>query len=113
MAAGDRVHKLLDQLVDEMVDKGIHYEDAQREFEKRFITQVVDKCDGNLSKAADTLGVHRNTLARKIKDLKIKSRALTTPRPDRWNSIEDCRSSWPARHIGRRVDDPMFGPQYD
>ena len=27
------VHKLLEQLVDEMVDKGIHYEDAQREFE--------------------------------------------------------------------------------
>ena len=24
------------------------------------------------AKAADTLGVHRNTLARKIKDLKIK-----------------------------------------
>ena len=33
-----------------------------------------DKSDGNLGKAADTLGVHRNTLTRKIKDLKIKAR---------------------------------------
>ncbi len=33
----------------------------------------MDKTDGNLCKAADTLGVHRNTLSRKIKELKIKT----------------------------------------
>lgn len=65
---------LLDKLVTEMVERGIHYEDAQREFDKRFIAQVVDNCDGNLCKAANTLGVHRNTLARKMKDLKIRAR---------------------------------------
>ncbi|HYB94411.1 MAG TPA: helix-turn-helix domain-containing protein [Vicinamibacterales bacterium] len=69
------MHRLLDQLVSQMVEKGIHYEDAIREFDRRFITEVVDKSDGNLSKAADTLGVHRNTLARKIKELKIKARS--------------------------------------
>ena len=67
-----RVHKLLEQLISEMVDKGIHYDDALREFDRRFIVKVVDKAGGNLSKAADALGVHRNTLARKIKELKIK-----------------------------------------
>lgn len=65
---------MLDQLVAEMVDKGIRYEDAQREFEKRFIARVVQKSDGNLCRAADALGVHRNTLTRKIKDLKIRTR---------------------------------------
>ena len=64
---------LLDKLVIEMVDKGVHYQDAQREFDKRFITCVIEKNDGNLCKAADVLGVHRNTLARKVKDLKIKA----------------------------------------
>ena len=68
------MRELLEQLVGEMVDKGIRYEDAQREFDKRFITRVVQKCDGNLCKAADTLGVHRNTLTRKLKSLKIKAR---------------------------------------
>jgi len=68
------VHRLLEQLVTQMVERGIQYEDALREFDRRFIVEVVDKSDGNLSKAADILGVHRNTLARKIKDLKIKSR---------------------------------------
>lgn len=67
------MNKLLDQLVSEMVAKGVHYEDARREFDKRFLTSVITKSDGNLCKAADTLGVHRNTLARKIKELKIKA----------------------------------------
>ena len=62
----------LEQLVGEMVDKGIRYHDAQREFEKHFILRVVNNCDGNLGKAAHTLGVHRNTLTRKIQELKIK-----------------------------------------
>jgi len=69
------VHKLLEQLVAQMVEKGVHYEDALREFDRRFITTVVEKSDGNLCKAADTLGVHRNTLSRKIKDLRIKPRS--------------------------------------
>lgn len=71
------MHKLLDQLVTQMVEKGIHYEDATREFDKQFITRMVEHCDGNLCKAADTLGVHRNTLARKVKELKIKTRAAS------------------------------------
>jgi len=69
------LHKLLDSLVVEMVSKGVHFEDAQKEFEKRFVSQVITKCGGNLSKAADALGVHRNTLARKMSSLKIKSRS--------------------------------------
>lgn len=70
------MNKLLDQLVVEMVTRGVHYTDAQREFDKRFITCVIEKSDGNLCKAADTLGVHRNTLTRKAKQLKIRVRSL-------------------------------------
>ena len=69
------LNKLLDQLVAEMVSRGVHYEDALREFDKRFLTSVVDKSDGNLCKAADTLGIHRNTLTRKMGAYKIKKRA--------------------------------------
>ena len=64
---------LLERLVGEMVDKGIRYDDAQREFEKRFIARVLQVHDGNLGHAAKTLGVHRNTLTRKLQDLKIKA----------------------------------------
>jgi Fis family transcriptional regulator, factor for inversion stimulation protein len=62
----------LEQLVEEMVAKGIRYEDALREFDKRFIAQVLTKADGNLCKAADLLGIHRNTLSRKITEYRLK-----------------------------------------
>ena len=55
----------LERLVDDMVTRGVRYEDAQREFEKRFIAHVLARADGNLCKAADLLGMHRNTLAAK------------------------------------------------
>ena len=62
----------LERLVDEMVTKGIRYEDAPREFEKRFISHVLVKADGNLCKAADLLGIHRNTLSRKLTEYRLK-----------------------------------------
>jgi len=65
----------LEHLVHEMVAKGIRYDEAQREFEKKFIMQVLLKADGNLAKAADLLGFHRNTLARKMAEYKLKRSA--------------------------------------
>jgi Fis family transcriptional regulator, factor for inversion stimulation protein len=50
----------------------VRYEDAQREFEKKFITRVLMKADGNLCEAADMLGMHRNTLSRKIAEYHLR-----------------------------------------
>jgi Fis family transcriptional regulator, factor for inversion stimulation protein len=65
----------LDHLVDEMVTKGVRYDDAHREFEKRFIAHVLSKADGNLCKAADLLGMHRNTLSRKLTEYRLRRSA--------------------------------------
>ena len=65
----------LERLVDEMVEKGVQFDDAVKEFEKRFISRVLGACDGSLTKAAGTLGIHRNTLTRKMGTYKIKKRA--------------------------------------
>ena len=56
-----------------MVDKGIRFADASREFERRFIARVLAQADGNLSKAAEALGIHRNTLSRKMAGHRLKS----------------------------------------
>ena len=64
----------LEKLIEEMVDRGVQFEDAVAEFEKRFITRVLSNADGSLSKAADALGIHRNTLSRKLGDYKIRRR---------------------------------------
>ena len=65
----------LDRLVDELVTKGVQLEDAQREFEKRFIAHVLAKSGGSLCKAVDLLGMHRNTLSRKITEYRLRRSA--------------------------------------
>ncbi|MGH9488429.1 MAG: helix-turn-helix domain-containing protein [Terriglobales bacterium] len=57
----------LDALVFEMVEKGIRLDEAMVEIEGRFIRRVMERQKGNRSLAAQTLGMHRNTLARKQK----------------------------------------------
>jgi len=64
----------LERLVEEMVDKGVMFDDAVREFEKRFIVRVLGKVEGNLTRTACALGMHRNTLTRKMGEYKIKKR---------------------------------------
>ena len=68
------ISERLDKLVEEMVDKGVQFEDAVHEFEKRFIARVLGTCDGSLTRTADALGMHRNTLTRKMGEYKIKKR---------------------------------------
>jgi len=65
----------LEKLIEEMVDKGVYFEDAVREFEKRFITRVLGRNAGSMTKTADALGIHRNTLTRKMDGYKIKRRS--------------------------------------
>jgi DNA-binding NtrC family response regulator len=66
------VRDQMDKLVTEMLDKGVLYEDARREFEKMFIARALQRTRGNLGDAADLLGVHRNTIARKVSEYRIK-----------------------------------------
>jgi len=60
------VREKLDQLVTEMIEKRIFLEEAAGEFEKKFIQSALKKTGGNQTKAAEVLGLHRNTLSRKI-----------------------------------------------
>lgn len=64
-------HKL-DALIEEMVEKGIRLPEARREFEKRFVTQVLQNHKGNVSRAAQQLRMHRNTLGKKITEYKLQ-----------------------------------------
>ena len=61
----------LESLVAEMVERRIYLDEALDEFEKKFIQSALTKTDGNQTKAARILGVHRNTLNRKIVQHKL------------------------------------------
>ena len=64
----------LDQLIAEMMEKRIYLEEALGEFEKKFIQSALTKTEGNQTKAAKVLGLHRNTLSRKILQHKLNGR---------------------------------------
>jgi DNA-binding NtrC family response regulator len=66
------VRDQLERLVLEMLDKGVLYEDARREFEKVFIARALQRSKGNVGVAADLLGIHRNTVTRKVAEYRLK-----------------------------------------
>jgi DNA-binding NtrC family response regulator len=58
----------LEALVEKMISGGIYFEEAVKEFEKQFIYQTVARHSNNLSKAAVVLGIHRNTLTKRLQE---------------------------------------------
>jgi DNA-binding NtrC family response regulator len=52
-----------------MHSSGIRYEDAVREFKKQYLREVLVAHRGNQSKAAEEVGMHRNTLSRTMAEL--------------------------------------------
>jgi Fis family transcriptional regulator len=65
------VKEQLESLIDMMVQRGILLEEALTEFEMKFIKNVLEGAKGNQSRAAKILGIHRNTLSRKVFDYKL------------------------------------------
>ena len=64
----------LDALINQMIENKLLFEEAMGEFERRFMTKVLERNNGNLSKAAKALGIHRNTLSRKIATMGLDHR---------------------------------------
>ena len=64
----------LEALVGEMLARGIRLDEALEEFEKRFLQTALARTAGNQCKAAELVHVHRNTLARKIAEHRLKGR---------------------------------------
>ncbi len=69
-----KIKQVLEKLIDEMVAKGIYWSEAVSQFEKLFILRVLKETNGNLSRAAETMGVHRNTLSKKIREHGIETK---------------------------------------
>jgi Fis family transcriptional regulator, factor for inversion stimulation protein len=61
----------LENLVLQMYREGTRFEEAVREFQRVFILTVLRDKKGNQCRAADKLGMHRNTLRRTIRDLQL------------------------------------------
>ena len=64
----------LEALVTQMIDRGLLFEEATTEFEKKFILKVLEKNRGNQTKTANAMGIHRNTLNKRLATYNHKKR---------------------------------------
>jgi Fis family transcriptional regulator len=84
----------LENLVLQMYREGTRFEEAVREFQRVFILTVLRDKKGNQCRAADKLGMHRNTLRRTIRDLQLdlgpirEAARRRPPRAERQDSLK-------------------------
>ena len=52
----------------EAVDKGILFQEAIDQFERCFIAEALSRNNGSIIRTAAALGIHRNTLSKKIRN---------------------------------------------
>jgi DNA-binding NtrC family response regulator len=56
----------LEALIEEMLDGRILLPEALNEFERLYIKQALSRNKDHFSKTAETLGIHRNTLSKRV-----------------------------------------------
>ena len=60
----------IEPVIDELLDGQILLEEAMTEFEKLYIQNALARNSDHLSKTAEAIGIHRNTLAKRIASYK-------------------------------------------
>jgi DNA-binding NtrC family response regulator len=62
-------------MINEMLDGRILLEEAMTEFEKLYIQNALERHSDHLSRTAAALGIHRNTLAKRLRSYSEPKRA--------------------------------------
>ncbi len=61
-----KMRKQMEALIEEMLDGQILLSEAISEFEKLYIEKCLDRNNKHISNTAEILGIHRNTLSKRI-----------------------------------------------
>lgn len=83
-----------DQLVDYLLDNGFFLEQAVEVLESTLIGKALLRAEGNQCAASKVLGIHRNTLKRKMGDYHLQGR-----RPPRKPMTRAVRRAAPGRKV--------------
>ena len=67
----------LEALIDEMLDGQIMLDEALAEFEKLYIQKALARQKDHLSRTAGVLGIHRNTLSKRVANYRKQERAAS------------------------------------
>jgi transcriptional regulator with PAS, ATPase and Fis domain len=65
-----KIKDTLESIVDELLDGSILLTEATDEFEKLFIKRALERNGRHISKTASQIGIHRNTLSRRLAEYK-------------------------------------------
>lgn len=60
------MRKRMESLIEEMLDGQIMLNEALCEFEKVYIQKALERYDDHHSNTANALGIHRNTLSKRV-----------------------------------------------
>lgn len=71
VSPSDKLRGKLVALVKELVDHDIDLQFAKKELEALYISEILSANQGNIGASARALGMHRNTLSKRIKELDI------------------------------------------
>ena len=61
-----QIRTRMEILIEEMLNGQIMLNEAMTEFEKLYIQKAMERHNEHLSKTADALGIHRNTLSKRV-----------------------------------------------
>jgi DNA-binding NtrC family response regulator len=67
----------LEALIEEMLDGQILLDEAVAEFEKLYIEKALSRHRRHLSNTAKVLGIHRNTLSKRVADYRKRASAMS------------------------------------
>jgi DNA-binding NtrC family response regulator len=65
-----KLREQMEDLVNQMLDGHILLGEAVSEFEKLYIQKALSRNSDHLSNTAEAIGIHRNTLSKRISDYK-------------------------------------------
>ena len=70
------IKQVLEEVIEEMLDKGIYWPEFSAQLEKLYIMKALSKTNGSVYKAAELMGIHRNTLSKRIQEYGIDKTKL-------------------------------------
>lgn len=76
-----QIRARLEALIDEMLDGQIMLDEAVTEFEKLYIQKALARNKEHISRTASSLGVHRNTLSKRVATYRTQELASNNHRP--------------------------------
>lgn len=75
----ESLHHRLSEIVFELVAKGLPLRQARHQFERLYLLAALRQHAGSLTKAAEHLGVHRNTLRNRLDELGVRQSEYRAP----------------------------------